>query len=103
MEPVTSFRSAVPPRISSLATVAFVKLHDIVPAYGFHIGVDIGGGLGAVIHVIGVFVHVEHEDGTPACQGRRRVAAPLIPHPLAPPQISHHTPPHAPPPPLPHS
>jgi hypothetical protein len=32
------------------------------PIYGCHEGVDISGGVGAVIDVIGMLVHVEGED-----------------------------------------
>ena len=43
---------------------------------GFHDGLDVIASLGAVIHVIGVLVHIEREDRPPAGPGRRVVGRP---------------------------
>src|SRR6185312_10138881 len=49
-------------RISAVAAVIAIAPRRPLPADRFHVGIDIGGGLRAEIHVIGMLVHVEHED-----------------------------------------
>ena len=53
----------------------------IAPADGQHERVDIARGLGAVIQVIGVLVHIEREDRRAAGQRMAVVGCPLIDEP----------------------
>src|SRR5438477_4196365 len=50
----------------------------ITPADRVHEGVDVVGGLGAIVDVIGVLVHVEGDDGLPARQSVAMVRRPLV-------------------------
>src|SRR5215469_3973080 len=58
--------------------VGVIELHRRIPAYRAHEGIDIGGRLGAVIHVIGVLIHVEREDRPSAREVRRVIRGPAI-------------------------
>src|SRR5262245_38105130 len=71
-EPMSTLATPAPtPPRSALAAVLLVELHRVVPVDRFHVGVDIAGGGSAVVHVIGVLVHVEHEHRPPAGKRRR--------------------------------
>src|SRR5258708_40067590 len=57
----------------SRAAVMLVETIRVRPADRLHEGIDIVAGLGAVIHVIGVLVHIENEDRLSAGEGGRVV------------------------------
>src|SRR5882757_2594748 len=67
---------------SSFTTDAVMEFDSVVPIDGLHEGIDISARLGAVIHVIGVLVHVER-DHRPATGDRIGVISrPLVDQPL---------------------
>src|SRR5262245_61347003 len=53
----------------------------IVPADGVHVRVNVSGRLGAVVNVIGVFVHIERQNGLATGEGMTVVGRPLIDQP----------------------
>src|SRR5713101_620306 len=63
---------------SAVPTVAFVVLDGIVPVDRFHERIDVAARLGAIVHVIGMLVHVER-DNRPSARNRiGMVSGPLI-------------------------
>src|SRR5216683_1600982 len=63
---------------SAVPTVAFVELDGIVPVDRFHERIDVATRLGAIVHVIGMLVHVER-DNRPSARNRiGMVSSPLI-------------------------
>src|SRR5215510_836998 len=66
---------------SASATVARVEFVGIGPADRLHIGLDVVTSLGAIIHVIGVLIHVENEDRLPARKIGRVICGPAIDQP----------------------
>src|SRR6202008_3707811 len=62
----------------SAAAVLRVEAVGVGPADRPHESVDIVAGLGAVIHLIGVLVHIEHEDRLAAGKRRRMVGRPGV-------------------------
>src|SRR6266446_3266932 len=56
----------------------FVEGVGIRPADRLHEGVNVFAGLGAVIHVIGVLVHIEREDRLPTGECGRVVGSPSV-------------------------
>src|SRR5205814_7147131 len=63
------------------ATVARVEFVGVGPADRLHIGLDVITGLGSIIHVIGMLIHVEDEDRLPAGKIGRVIRGPAIDHP----------------------
>src|SRR5260221_1704473 len=67
---------------SGFLAVLVEALGRAVPLDHLHEGVDVGGGLGAVVHVIGVLVHVEHQDRPAAGDRVRAIGRPAVDHAL---------------------
>ena len=63
---------------SPLAADPVVQLRCVIPIDGLHEGVDIRTSLGTIVHVIGVFVHVERNHRLAAGDGIRVIGRPLI-------------------------
>jgi hypothetical protein len=58
--------------------MVLIKSLNVFPADIVHKGIDIGSRLGAIVHVIGMFIHIEGE--TRACSAKQQVMVrgPLI-------------------------
>ena len=54
----------------------------LIPVDVLHEGIDIGGGLGAVVHVIGMLVHIQGQNGARSGQRMRMVGRPLVDEPV---------------------
>src|SRR3954468_10846729 len=63
---------------SALAVVTVIEFHGILPGNRLHEDIDIFCGGGAVVHVIGVLVHVEHHRRAAAGERRGVIGGPLI-------------------------
>src|SRR4030095_12800332 len=63
---------------SALAAEPLVQLRCVVPIDSLHEGIDIRTSLGAIVHVIGVFVHVERNHRPTAGDGIGVIGRPLI-------------------------
>jgi len=66
---------------SGFPCILFVQPGGVVPANGFHVDVHVADRRSAEVHVIGVFVHVEHQHGTSAGERRRVIGGPLVDEP----------------------
>src|SRR5579863_6884143 len=74
--------SAMRRMASCLAARALKNLAGIFPMDRFHEGIHIGRGLRAIVHVIGMLVHIEREQRATAGNVGRVVGGPLIDEPL---------------------
>src|SRR5258708_17289622 len=67
---------------SGFTAVAVIEFDRVVPPDSLHEDIDITRRRGTVVHVIGVLVHVEHDNRPPARECRGVVGSPLIDQPL---------------------
>src|SRR5215469_13615778 len=58
------------------------QLVGVRPAHGIHEHVHVAAGLGTEIHMVGMLVHIEREDGLPIGERVAMIGSPLI-HELA--------------------
>ncbi len=61
---------------STVSSVLLIKFHRVVPADRFHVGIDVTCRGRAVIHVIGVLIHVQDKDRAPPGECRCWLATP---------------------------
>src|SRR5579871_6056140 len=78
----TTVRRTTPGRISGLLAVGLEAARYRVPADGLHEGVDVFRGGRAVIHGVGVLVHVERQDRPAVGERHRMVGRPGVDQPL---------------------
>jgi MFS family permease len=60
------------------SAIMVMQFCGVVPANGFHVDIDVTSCRGAVVHVIGVLVHIKHQNRTTSCERCRMVGRPLV-------------------------